>query len=1075
MPSPDPEIVPACPQCGAVPPPGSPAGHCAVCLGRAAFAFSEGEEIAEPAAEAGQPWAVLGGYELMEEIGRGGMGVVYKARQRKLGRTVAVKVLRGGALADGEARRRFQAEAEHAAALQHPGIVSVFDAGEEQGVWWLAMEYVAGRSLDDLVRHQPLTAREAAECVQHIAAAVAHAHAAGILHRDLKPSNIIMDADGAPHVTDFGIARRMDAEETAARLTRSGQILGSPGYTAPEQITGRTADARTDVYGLGGILYHVLTGRPPFQGATLETVLMQVRERDPLPPRSLAPGIPRDLETICLRALAREPARRYPSAREFGEDVQRFLEGKPVRARPVSPLEKAWRWCRRRPAVAAALTFAVLALVAGTVISLLLASEARKAAGRAGLSEARARRAAEDTRRALYSATMLRVQDDLQAGSPLAAGALAKQIPEPGATDLRGWEWHWLHGQLHQGTLRLDEKRPGEPRAVAWSPDGKRLAVSTLAESKGRARSIQIRDAETFAVIRTLTGYDREVPWLHWHPDNVRLLAGDAAGCVSVWDTESGERLLKLPLDPVDLTKYQPPRALWSPDGRQFAACSWRTGLTLHEASDGRLVRTLLEPKPTENAFAWHPSGDRIAVFNAPEPEIIILSTDGTRQGTLPLGETGTAIAWSPDGARLAAGIASSRLSIFDPEHPESAVHADIGLGAIGHLLWTGDGRRVVNGGWTGVPAVIDAASGRVERYLYGHSGGWITSMAQRGHRLLTWCKDGTLREWNLDEASGTLHVPGAVTRLQLSGPQQEIRADAHRTTPFGRAAIWQEDGKVRAESYGWARAIAWHPDGSRFALIRNLDPARYGLGTLMKAGALIEFRTAAAPGVPALPLPIRKDYSIHEALWSPDGTRLLVISAGSRPPFSAVLSAEDGQELCRIPSAPGYNLSNAGLAGAAAWSPDGKLVALGTGRILYDAATGQPASPALTASMERFAKEVGGPIISLAWSPDGARLAFGFADSGHVLVTDANSGEWLALQPVHSGWVRALAFSPDGTRLATCSRDTTVKLLEARTLDTLLIFRDHPTDVRAVTWSADGRTLTSASSDGRVLVRRLP
>lgn len=1067
MPQPSPELsLAACPQCGSVPPPGSPAGHCALCLARAAFAFSESEEPAEPALEASQPWSVLGDCELLEEIGRGGMGVVYRARQRRLGREVAVKVLRGGQFAGAEARQRFQAEAEHAAALRHPGIVTVHDFGEEQGVCWISMEFIAGRNLDDVTRHQPMPAREAAECVRQVAAALAHAHGQGVLHRDLKPSNILLDAGGAPHIADFGIARRLDG---GTAFTRTGQMLGSPGFTAPEQALRGEADARTDVYGLGAILYSVLTSRPPFQGPTAESVLVQLREDDPLPPRRLNPAVPRGLENIVLKCLARDPAGRYATAEALAADLTAWLEGRPVTARPVSLMEKAWRCWRRRPALAAALTVAVLALLGGTVVSLALAGKAREAAAAARVNEARALAAADETRRALYAATVLRAQEDLRQGNALAAPALAKLIPAAGEKDLRGWEWYWLDRQLHQGRLLRDDQRPGDPRAIAWTRDGKRLAVSTMAESRGRARIVQVLHPETLAVEQTLSGFDREVPYLDWHPDGERLLVCDGGGGVSVWNALRGERLYKLDNDPVDLRSYHPPRACWSPDGSQFAIYSYRTGLTLHRPEDGAELRNLAGPAASENALAWHPAGDRIAIAGTPKKEAQVISTGGEILARLPQEEAITAVAWSPDGAQLAIGTAGAALSICDPSAPQQSVVSEVATGVAGHLLWTEDGGRVIAGGWSGVPFAMNAATGAVEHFFHGHAGGWITSMARHGDRLRTWCKDATLREFSLTENGEGLMVPGAVTHLAL---QDGIRADIHQAYPMGRTAVWETGGTVHSEFFRWGRALAWHPDGNRFALVRNLDPARYGLGGIVKPGSLIEFRSTGAPALPELRLPLRLGYRIEELHWSPQGDRLLVTSAGSKPPFCAVLDATDGREICRIAAAPGYNAISAELPNALAWSPDGRLIAMGAGDVLYDAATGQPAVQAVTHSMRRFAKEVGGPFISLAWSPDQTRLAFGFPDSGQVLLMDARSGEWLGLAPVHNGWVRALAFSPDGTRLATAGRDRTVKLLDAWNLAPLLLFKDHQADVRAVAWSADGKAVVSADVSGCVVFR---
>ena len=321
------DAPPRC-KCGAVLPAGWASSACPKCL----VQFSV--EATDPARvfPHGTDEIALGDYELLDEIARGGMGVVYRARQQRLGRIVAVKVLAAGEFASAAARERFRTEASAAARLQHPGIVAIHDVGDVDGLPWFSMELVAGGNLAALVREQPLPARQAAEYVRAIADALQHAHDHGVLHRDLKPSNILLDPETGPRITDFGIARCGDAGD----LTRTGEVLGSPGYTAPEQALGGKADARTDVYGLGALLYHLLTARPPFQGPTLDAIVLQLREADPLTPRRLNPEVPRDLETICLRCLRKEPAQRYATAREVAEDLARFQRGEPIRARPVS-------------------------------------------------------------------------------------------------------------------------------------------------------------------------------------------------------------------------------------------------------------------------------------------------------------------------------------------------------------------------------------------------------------------------------------------------------------------------------------------------------------------------------------------------------------------------------------------------------------------------------------------------------------------------------------------------------------------------------------------------------------------
>jgi eukaryotic-like serine/threonine-protein kinase len=311
----------------------------------------------------------FGDYELIEEIARGGMGVVYRARQKNLEREVAIKLLLHGALASGQDVDRFRAEASAAASLKHPNIVSIHEVGECEGQHYFSMDLIAGRDLAAITQGGLLPTRQSAELVASVAGAVQHAHDHGILHRDLKPSNILLDAEGQPHVTDFGLARRF---EDSASLTQTGSLLGTPGYMAPEQAAGKTSriDARADVYGLGAVLYHILTGRAPFTGESATDILRQVVEQEPVAPALLNPGIPRDLETICLKSLSKEPGRRYLDARALAEDLGRFLLHEPILARPIGNLGRLSRWARRKPLVASLGAAVLLLLLAGAIGSI---------------------------------------------------------------------------------------------------------------------------------------------------------------------------------------------------------------------------------------------------------------------------------------------------------------------------------------------------------------------------------------------------------------------------------------------------------------------------------------------------------------------------------------------------------------------------------------------------------------------------------------------------------------------------------------------------------------------------------
>src|SRR5216684_3672912 len=379
----------------------------------------------------------ISGYEVQEVLGRGGVGVVYKARHLRLNRAVALKMLLAGPYAQPQELERFLREAEAVAGLRHANIVQVYDVGDLDGRPYFTMEFVEGGSLAQKVAGTPQPARQAAALMATVAEAVHVAHQSGIVHRDLKPANILLTADGTPKITDFGLARRLQG---GGALTLSGVPMGTPSYMAPEQAHGQrdAAGPAADVYALGAILYELLTGRPPFRAATAAETLQQVISQEPAPPSRLNDKVPRDLETICLKCLHKEPARRYPSARDLSEDLRRFLEGKPIRARPVGAVERAVKWARRRPA--AVLLIAALPVMAGAAVGTGVwmhqqeadrraAKEQREEDARTAIETALSR--ADDLRRAERWQEALHVLTDAspnlaEANSPLLEERLAK-------------------------------------------------------------------------------------------------------------------------------------------------------------------------------------------------------------------------------------------------------------------------------------------------------------------------------------------------------------------------------------------------------------------------------------------------------------------------------------------------------------------------------------------------------------------------------------------------------------------------------------------------------------------------
>ncbi|MSU64377.1 MAG: hypothetical protein EXS31_18640 [Pedosphaera sp.] len=433
----------------------------------------------------------FGDYVLLDEIARGGMGIVYRARQTSLDRHVAVKMLLFGQYSSDEFIHRFRIEAAAAASLQHPNIVAIHEVGVHQGQHYFAMDLVEGPDLSRLVRDRPLPARQAARYVQIIAAAIHFAHQRRILHRDIKPSNILIDsATDQPRVTDFGLAKRLSPEtpgtgsQLSDSLTVTGQVLGSPSYMPPEQASARRGQLgpASDVYSLGAVLYFALTGRAPFLGQNIADTLEQVLNKEPVSPRLLAPGIPADLETICLKCLEKEPAARYSSAQELAQELDRFIRDEPIHACPITRAERAWRWCRRKPALAASLTLSLLLLLTVVIGSPITALHIRLERDNA---QAEALRAFREK----YAADMMLAQQALAENNlghalDLLESHRPKKSQQPTlnvsrSVDLRGFEWHYLWNQCQSDELCTLTGHSNIVASVRYSPDGRWLASAS--------------------------------------------------------------------------------------------------------------------------------------------------------------------------------------------------------------------------------------------------------------------------------------------------------------------------------------------------------------------------------------------------------------------------------------------------------------------------------------------------------------------------------------------------------------------------------------------------------------------
>ncbi len=566
------------------------------------------------------------GYELLSELGRGGMGVVYKARQIRAERLVAVKTIHAPNMASHEHVKRFQAESIAAARLTHPGIVPVFEVGEFNGVHFFSMAWIDGPNLESMAREQVLSSRAAAEICRELANALEYAHQQGVIHRDIKPLNILMGLDGQPRLTDFGLARLKDQDQS---LTSTGQIIGTATYMPPENATGSDADAKatTDIYSLGATLYRCVTGRPPFQAATTMEVLRQVTNDEPVSPRRLNREIDVDIETLCLKCLEKEPSRRFQTAGELSAELTRYLNREPIHSRPISPVWRAWRWCRRRPAIATSVVM-FASLIMAISIGLPYVLWHRNQLQEAQLKTEHDARLIEQSEAARQLEQVSRVQAEHLAAANAARAATQeyfvsimkvrelKMQPEPTA----GWTWEALDLLEKAATSNADGKDPivlrsliadimmtpdmreigrievPATKSLAVSHDGKLLAAGDWAGSPSQVRIYRIHTTSSdenqqsvqFELIRvcsvsTITDnlqseliemgvmsgtINREGMWaLDFSPDDTKIAVGTRNGNITIWkiDCEAPQILFDK-----RYPEKETARLLYSMDGRQI-------------------------------------------------------------------------------------------------------------------------------------------------------------------------------------------------------------------------------------------------------------------------------------------------------------------------------------------------------------------------------------------------------------------------------------------------------------------------------------------------------------------------